>query len=101
VARVWRHRDDEIHFAAALNCTARAGVVLDVAGPGHVLAEGARRYRILELGQDLRVRLVEHVRHHVQSAAMRHADEGVPGARLGRAADHLVEHGHEYVEPFD
>ena len=33
----------------------------------------ALRDRVLELRQDLLVRLAEHVRHHVQPAAMRHA----------------------------
>ena len=59
------------------------------------------RHRLLELRQDLRVRLVEHVRHHVQPAAVRHADQDVADARLGRLADHLVQHRDEHVEPFD
>ena len=78
-----------------------AGVVLDVAGPGHVFPEALRRDRILELGEDLRVRLVQHVRHHVQPAAMRHADQDVPGAGLRRLGDHLVQDRHHHVDAFD
>ena len=43
-----------------------------------------RRDRILELREDLRVRLVEHVREHVQPAAMRHAEHRVARAVVGR-----------------
>jgi hypothetical protein len=32
---------------------------------------------------------------------MRHADEGLPHAGFGRLGQHLVEDGHEHVEPFD
>ena len=78
-----------------------AGVVLDVAGPRHVFAERLAADRILELGEDLRVRLVQHVRHHVEAAAVRHADQDVADAGLGGVADDLVEHRHEHVEPFD
>ena len=59
------------------------------------------RDRLLELREDLRVRLVEHVRHHVQAAAVRHADQDVPDPGLGRLADHLVQHRDEHVEPLD
>ena len=101
MARVGRHRDRHVHPAAALDRAMRAGVVLHVAGPRHVFAEGARRDRILELGEHLRVRLVEHVRHDVQAAAVGHADEDVARAGFGRVANHLVEDRHEHVEPLD
>ncbi len=57
--------------------------------------------RILELRQDLLVRLAEHVRHHVQAPAMRHGDERLPHAGFGRFANHFIEDGHEHVEPLD
>jgi hypothetical protein len=41
VARVRRHRDDEIHFAPALDRAVRPRVVLHVARPGHILTEHA------------------------------------------------------------
>ena len=100
VARVRRHRDDEIHRRAALDRAVGAGVVLDVARPRHVLAE-VPRDRILELGEDLRVRLVQHVGHHVEPAPVRHPDENLVDARFARLGDHLVEDGHEHVEAFD
>jgi hypothetical protein len=101
VARVRRHRDDELDALAAAHRARRAQVVLDVAAPLHALDRQRVADRVLELGQDLRVRLAEHVRHDVQPAAVRHADERLPHAGLGRLGDDLVEHGHEHVEPFD
>ena len=98
VARVRGHR--HIHLAARRGGP-RAGVVLHVARPPEVGSERPGRHRVLELGEDLRVRLVEHVRQHVQPAAVRHAEHRVTRAVVGGAADNLVEHGHEHVEPFD
>jgi hypothetical protein len=78
-----------------------AGVVLHIAGPRHVLLEAARRDRLLELGEYLRVRLVQHVRHYVEPAAVRHPDQDVAGAGLRGVADQLVEDRDEHVEPLD
>ena len=80
---------------------AGAGVILHVAHPAEVDAQRLRRDRILELGEDLRVRLLQHVREHVQPAAMRHAEHRVPRAVVGGAADDLVEDRHQHVEPLD
>ena len=40
--------------------------------------------RVLELGEDLRVRLLQDVREHVQPAAVRHADHRVARAAARR-----------------
>src|SRR6185312_9841260 len=77
------------------------GVVLHVAGPRHVLAEVSRRPRILELRENLLIWLLEDVRHHVEPSAMRHPDQNRSNARLTRFGNHIVENGHEQVEPFD
>ena len=71
--------------------------------PLHCMPSSASELRdgILELREDLLVRLAEHVRHHVQAPAMRHADERLPHPGFGGFADHLVEDRHEHVEPLD
>ena len=61
----------------------------------------ARACGVLELGEDLRVRLVKDVREHVEPAAVRHPEQHVADVAFGGFADDLVEHGHEHVEPFD
>ena len=101
MARVGRHRHLEVHRAPILNRALGPGVVLHIPGPRHVLAEVARRHRILELGQDLLVRLAQHVRHHVEAAAVRHPDEDRTDPGFPGLADHFVEDRHEDVEPFD
>ena len=98
VARVRRHR--HVHLAARRGGPG-AGVILHVAGPPEVGPERLGGDRILELRENLRVRLVEHVREHVEPAAMRHAEQRVTRAVVGGAADDLVEDRHEHVEPFD
>ena len=98
VARVGRHRD--VHLPSWRRCSC-ARVVLHVAHPSEVGPERSGRDRILELREDLRVRLVENVREHVEPAAMRHPEHGVTRAMAGGAADHFVEHRHEHVEPLE
>ena len=98
VARVRRHRHERV--PARARC-ARAGVILHVAHPSEVDAKPLGQHRIFELGEDLRVRLLENVREHVQAAAMRHADHRVARAGVGRARDDLVEDRQQHVEPFD
>ncbi len=87
VARIRRHRDHQVHLLAAVDRPRRAQVVLDVAAPLDALELERVAHRILELGQDLLVRLAHHVRHHVQPAAMRHPDERLRAARPRRPRD--------------
>jgi hypothetical protein len=82
MARIRRHLDNELHLFAAADHARRAEVVLHVAAPLDAFGREPASHRILELREDLLVRLAEHVRHHVQPAAMRHADEGTPHAGL-------------------
>ena len=98
MARVGGHRHERM---AARARRPRARVVLHVSHPSEVHAKPLGENRILELGEDLRVRLLEDVREHVQPAAVRHADDRVASSRVGRSRDDLVEHGHEHVEPFE
>ena len=98
MARVRRDRD--VHLSAWRG-RAGTGVILDVAHPAQIEAQRLRRDRILELGEDLRVGLLENVREDVEPAAMRHADHGLARAAVGGAADDLVQDRHEHVEPFD
>ena len=99
VARVRRHR--HVHLPARRR-GAGAGVVLHVAHPARdrcrsvCAATGSlNSARICAYG------FSQHVRQHVQPAAVRHADQRVPHAAVGRAADDLVEDRHQHVEPFD
>ena len=96
---IGRHRDDQ---STALDASRRAPAwyFTSPAQPSRPQPR-ALLHRILELGEDLRVRLLQHVRQHVQPAAMRHADEHVGDAGLGGVDDHLVEHRDEHVEPLD
>ena len=81
---------------------ARAVVVLDVAraADGQALDDVVAG-PALELGHDRRVVAPQHVREHVQAAAVRHADDGLGDAGLGGQHDHLVEHQHHHVEALD
>ena len=58
-------------------------MVLDVARAQHVVDHGLA----LELGQDRGVGLAHDVGQHVEPAAMRHADDDLVAAELGRGAD--------------
>ena len=98
MAGIRRQRD--VHLPARRG-RARARVVLDVTGPAQVGAIRGGRDRILELGEDLRVRLVEHVGQDVEPPAVRHAEQREPRAPARRPADDLVEDRHEHVEPLD
>ncbi len=100
MARVRRHRDDQRrrHVGAF---DAGTGVVLDVAHPAELDPPAPREQRVLELGEDLRVRLLHHVRQHVEPAAMRHRDEHVLHPRRRRIGDDLVEDRHHQIEAFD
>jgi hypothetical protein len=101
VTRVRRHRHHQIHGASAFDRAMRPGVIFHVAGPGHVFPEPLRGHWILELGEDLRVRLVQHVGHHVQTAAVRHANQNRGDSGLGRFGDHLVEDRDHDVHALD
>ena len=102
MARVRRHRDYHLLGQAfGPRFDARARVILDVAHPPQVDAQAVGENRILELGEDLRVRLLQDVREHVQAAAMRHRDHDVLHAALGGVVNDLVEDRHHHVEALD
>ena len=81
--------------------TGRSQVVLHVVGLAllghHLLVQSAR----LELGQDGFVAHPYDVRQHVESAAVRHTDDGAVGVLLGGHLQDHVEHGDQGVEPFN
>ena len=101
VARVRRERDRDLagrRLARALG----AEVVLDVAGAAlGVGRDGLERALALELAQDRLVGAAEHMREHVQPAAMRHAEHDLVAALLRGEPDRLVEHRDHHVEPLD
>ena len=101
MAGVWRHRHHQADFCAAGHGTRRAEVVLHVPAPLDGLEIRAVTDGVLELGQNLLVRLAQHVGHHVEPAAMRHADEALANARLRGLGDDFVENRHEHVESLD
>ena len=100
VTRVGRHRDHQRRRHVGAD-QPRPGVVLHVAHPAQLDAAAPGEQRVLELGQDLRVRLLHHVREHVQPAAVGHGDEHVLDPRRGRVGDDLVEDRHHQVQPLD
>jgi hypothetical protein len=79
---------------------ARARVILHVAHPSEIDPPRLPLHRILELGEDLRIRLVEDVREHVQAPAVRHAEHCVANPLIGGAAEDLVQHRDEHVQAF-
>ena len=100
VTRVGRHRDHQRRRHVGTD-QPRPGVILHVAHPAQLDAAAPREQRILELGQDLGVRLLHHVREHVQPAAVGHRDEHVLDPRRGGVGDDLVEDRHHQIQPLD
>ena len=102
VARVGRHRDHDLGRRVFLaHARSGAGVVFHVAGPAQVLAKRLVALRFLELRENLRVGLPHHVGQHVEAAAMRHADQHVAHAGIGRVGDDLVEDRDHHVQALD
>ncbi len=103
VRRVGHHRHLHVDRLAALQRPARALVVFHVAGPAQVVADHPVLpfERVLELGKDLRVRLVQDVRQDVQPAAVGHAQEDRRHAVFCGRADHLVEDRDHHVQALD
>ena len=82
-----------------------AEVVLDVPDPG---VAGAARGRgllallgLLELAEDLGVRLVHHVRQDVEPPPVRHAQGDHGRADVGGGTDDPVKHRNDHVVPLD
>jgi hypothetical protein len=93
----WIERQRHMHIAAA--CTQVGGetlVVLHVAGTLLV----RRVVAPLELGEQLRRRLAEHVDQYVQPAAMRHADDDLLRARLAAALHEVVQQRNQRIAAF-
>jgi len=102
VAWIRRDRDDHLlRQAVGPRLDAGAGVILHVAHPAEVDAQPVGEDRILELGEDLRVRLLQDVREHVQPAAMRHGNHHVLHAGFGGVVNDLVEDRDHHVEALD
>ena len=79
---------------------ARPRVILHVTHPSEIEAGGGAD-RILELGKNLRVRFLQHVREYVEPPPVRHADDGLPHTPICGSADNLIEDGDEHVQAFD
>ena len=93
-----RHRHIGVTHRAG---RAGAGVVFHVAHPAQIDSQRALGDGVFELGEDLRVRLLEDVRQDVQAAAMRHPDDRVTRALAGGAGDDRVEDRHQHVHALD
>ncbi len=79
----------QMHLVAVeLAVRRRAEVILHVAGAFDVVG---RRRAALELVEDRAVRLVHHLRQHVEPAAMRHADDDLFDAERAAALDDLLQ----------
>ena len=102
VARVGRHRDhDLLGQSLRLRLDPRAGVILHVAHPAEVDAQPVLQDGVLELRENLRVRLLQDVREHIQAATMGHRDHHVLHAAFRRVVNDLVDDRHHHVEAFD
>ena len=75
-----------------------AEVVLHVAAA--VVEVGLLVQLVLELGEDLRGRLLEHVGQHVEPPAVRHPDHDLADARAGRPLDQPLEQRDQALGPF-
>ena len=101
VARVGRHRHHQCRGQIVATLDARARVVLHVAHPPEVDAPRAGEQRILELRQDLGVRLLQDVGEHVEPAAVGHRDHHVLDPAGRGVTDDLVEDRDHHVQPLD
>ncbi len=107
VARVRRQVDEHRLVGRLVGKleAADAQVVLHVPDPGRARALGDGRglalVRLLELVEDLGVRLVQDVRQHVQAPAVGHAEGDLGGADVGGGTDQAVQHGHDHVVALD
>jgi hypothetical protein len=102
VAWIRRNSDQQLDRIAAFYRTPRPQVIFHIASPTLVIvARLAWGDWVLELGQDLKVGFVQHMRQDVQTAPVRHADQDEINALLCRSTDHLVEHGHRHVQSFN
>ena len=102
VARVGRERDAHALAVPCLVGARRAVVVLHVAGPALGDRGVCLEVRLaLELDQDRLIALADGVGEHVQPPAVRHAQDDLARARVGRELNRLVEHRHEHVEALD
>jgi hypothetical protein len=100
MARVRRHAELDLP-ASRRDHVARADVILHVSAVLGVFFLVAATSRFRELREDLVIRLAEHVRQHVQSAAMCHANEDPPHAGFASLSYDLIEDGDEHVQSFD
>ena len=105
VARVRRERQRHLDHVTLLSAEQpRAEVVFHVAGEllGRIVLVLLRSpLGALEGSDDGLVRLAEHVGHHVQAAAMGHAEDDFAHAVAGRGQHDLVQHRDEHVGAFD
>src|SRR5215813_8280063 len=69
--------------------------------PQGIITESACPEWILELGKNLHVGLIKHVRQHIKSSPMRHANQNISEARLSSSTNHLVQNRHQHVQSFD
>ncbi len=76
-----------------------AEVVLDVAAA--VVEIRLLVQLVLELGEDLRGGLLEHVGQHVEPPAVRHPDHDLADARAGRPLDQPLEQRDQTLRPFE
>ncbi len=94
----WVRHQRHAHFAGRRLARAlEAEMVLHVAG------RGAAEVTVpsLELAEDQRERLPQHVREHADAATVRHRDRDALRARRDRRVDGRVQHGHECVRTLD
>ena len=101
VARVRRERQRDLAGPRRAHALG-AEVVLDIAGAAFGIGDDRLEGALpLELPQDRLVRAAEDVRKDVQPAAVRHPEDDLVSAFLGRELERLVQHRDHHVEALD
>ena len=98
VARVGCHR--HVH-AATWSGRPCAGVVLHVTGPPEVDSQCVGGNRIFEFGEDLRIRLLQNMREHIETATMGHAEDDIVHTAFGGAVDQSIEKRNHGLATFE
>ena len=79
-------------------------MILDVARPPMCLTyHGLVRITMgmQKLAQYVVVGFAKRVRQHIEPTSMRHSDHDFFGPFDSRVANHRIEHGNEYITPFE
>jgi myo-inositol catabolism protein IolC len=72
---VGRHLNDQVDLGVLLGQAVPAHVIFHIARPAQLIPGGRAPLRVGELGQDLAIGFIQYVCQHIQTSAVRHADQ--------------------------